>query len=189
MKPFIVYILCFLIITVFSCQKADNDKALVENLYNSYIRIPTDSLGKISIGNIEEREHKDNEHFNIIVYHDSTMCSACEVQRLYEWESFISGLKKEEGIELGITIIFSPSKGEYAKLINAIKNVKPSIPIYIDTTGCFIRNNTSIPPNSLLHTFVINKQGKVVLIGNMMNNKRLTNLFLKNIATKAQTKN
>lgn len=118
------------------------------------------------------------KHLKVVLFSDSLKCSSCEVHSLNEWDNFAQILKREKNIELDLVPIFSPSTRDYSSLKSALKNTKPSFPVYIDTTNCFIRCNPQIPSNSLFYTLVLNDQNRVIIIGNIMKNKRLYQLFL-----------
>ncbi len=54
--------------------------------------------------------------------------------------------------------------------------------IYIDTCNAFLDANPQIPDNEMFHTFVINKDGKVLMVGNPFANEKMEALFKKVIA-------
>lgn len=64
------------------------------------------------------------------------------------------------------------------------KNTLMNDQIYIDTMSVFARTNPNIPRNSILHTFLINEQGKVLLIGSPLHNNKIMNLSLEIIKSK-----
>lgn len=58
-----------------------------------------------------------------------------------------------------------------------MKTIPPSIPIYVDTLGVFNRNNRHIPSNPELHTFLLDSNGYVLLVGNPLENEKIEKLF------------
>src|SRR5574344_1226574 len=126
MKHYLLYISFAILLIFSSCRNSGNKEILIKNLYGSYINIKTDSIEEISIDNLMRDKSICNEQFNVIVYSDSTKCSSCEVQSLYEWDNFVDELKRDKGIGLGLVYIFSPTKEGYLNLKNSIKNAKPS---------------------------------------------------------------
>src|SRR5574344_1324288 len=50
--------------------------------------------------------------------------------------------------------------------------------VYIDTIDVFKQNNPQLPDSRIYHTFLLNKENKVVLIGNPLYNEHVEKLFL-----------
>lgn len=81
--------------------------------------------------------------------------------------------------------IVAPKKNQRAKILNIIKkDTLFNAYIYVDTTNIFERNNPRLPANKLLHTFLINSQGNVELIGNPITNMEIKKLLIKMINNK-----
>lgn len=51
--------------------------------------------------------------------------------------------------------------------------------VYLDTCNAFRRANPHIPDNPLFHTFVLNEQDSVVLVGDPFKNEKMERLLLK----------
>lgn len=158
-----------------ACQSSDSNLEIANKLLKSNIYLPIDSMEVFLHENYPESKNKNDK---VILYLDSTRCSSCELRTLTEWQSFVQLLRQEEGIELDIIWILSPSKKDYDTLKSSLKTIKPSFPVYIDIDNNFIRKNPQIPSDHLYHTLIINNDNHVILIGNIMKNKRLLNLFL-----------
>lgn len=169
-----------MIICCNACQQTSRNIDEVKNLLNSYITLPVDSMVEVRPTYLTKSKSQC-KHLRVILFSDSMKCSSCEVRTLGEWDNFAQILKRDKNLIIDLIPIYSPSAQDYSSLKSALKNAKPSFPVYLDTTNCFIRSNPQIPSNSLYHTFVLNDQNKVVLIGNIMKNKRLYHLFLKSI--------
>ena len=182
MKLAKIFFYGLLIICCHACQQSSNIKDEVDNLLNSNIALLVDSMEEIRPTYLSESRIQC-EHLKIVLFNDSLKCSTCEVRTLGEWDNFAQILKREKNITLNLIPIFSPSASDYLPLKSALKNSKPSFPVYLDTANCFIRSNPQIPSNKLYHTFVLDDQNRVVIIGNIMKNKRLYHLFLDCIET------
>lgn len=57
-------------------------------------------------------------------------------------------------------------------------------PVYIDTQGVFQQNNPHLSKNKLLHTFLLDENNNVILVGNPVRNLRVKDLYDKAIAQK-----
>ncbi|MBR2195950.1 MAG: hypothetical protein IJ911_10090 [Salinivirgaceae bacterium] len=54
-------------------------------------------------------------------------------------------------------------------------------PIFIDTANQFYKLNPHIPDNKLMHSFLLDSEGKVVLVGNPIQNQAMFDLYKKTI--------
>ena len=54
--------------------------------------------------------------------------------------------------------------------------------ILLDTKGEFLQNNPTIPKSQKYHTFMVDENNKVVLVGNPMGNEKMWELYKKEIA-------
>ena len=52
-------------------------------------------------------------------------------------------------------------------------------PVYIDTCTAFMKNNPTIPDNPIFHTFLLNWQDSVIMVGNPFRDKKRTEKFLR----------
>jgi len=160
-----------------ACQNSNRNIDLLNNLLKSKVILPVGSMEVICSKQEVNMVHQKN-YYKVILYNDSAVCSPCEVKSLLEWGYYSSSLKKEKGIDLSIIPIFSPSSKDYNSLKCAIKNVKPSFPVYIDRDNGVMKNNPQIPSNPLFHTLILDHEDKVVLVGNPLRNVEIEKLFL-----------
>lgn len=65
----------------------------------------------------------------------------------------------------------------------ALELFGPSYPALIDENGLFPAANPHIPADSRFHTFLLDKNGKVILIGDPVNNPPLWELYKSTITT------
>ena len=83
------------------------------------------------------------------------------------------------------TILLSIIQSEKTK-IEEMHNIAKPIGlcgyVYLDTCNAFLEANPQIPDNELFHTFVINNEGKVLMVGNPFQSKKMEALFKKVIA-------
>ena len=114
----------------------------------------------------------------LIKYSDSTECSTCMLKRMYDWEIVMDSLQHNDHI-IDILFIFSPPKDKInAFEENLIKNQYP-FPIYMDTCNAFLRANPHIPANPIMHSFLLDENDSVILVGNPVRNKKIEELFFK----------
>lgn len=167
-----VFALSFLI---HSC-KSDFEKAY-DSLNNSKIVIPSNMSvtceGKDTIiNNIWKSE------FKLVVYKDSMSCTPCFIETLPQWENI---LNKYDSKKLSILFILSPTKTKENDLRLLLQFSDFKYPVILDFEKSFRSANLQIPENKLFHTFLLDKNNKVVLVGDPLNNIEINNLFKKRL--------
>jgi hypothetical protein len=132
---------------------------------------------------------KDSLHFDIsdkfarfIVYVDSLECSSCRVGRMDEYNEIID-YQDSVGVQYMPIFIFSPPERIVEDLLYQIRISYFDYPILLDENGLFPAANPHIPADSRFHTFLIDKNGRVVLVGDPVNNPQLWELYKTTITT------
>lgn len=120
----------------------------------------------------------NNKKYTQIVFFDSVTCSPCMWKHMYQWNPII------DTTNLSFVFIFHVKKENKEKFIKAMQNDTIfSYPIYLDSIGVFLQKNPTIPHNKLLHSFLLNRNNQVVLIGNILQNPHLRDMFNKIVST------
>lgn len=117
-------------------------------------------------------------------YEDTTACSSCEIKQTYKWDDFIEEVKAFNK-NIGIYFIFSPQRKNIDIFYFLITTNPPASPIFVDTTNIFLRSNPHIPKNPALHTFLLDENNKVILVGNPLENKHIEEMFWRTVKEKS----
>lgn len=115
--------------------------------------------------------------FNMIVYVDSSECTPCELGHLRFWNPLIKESLEKSKYKTGLTIILAPKEKDWFDLNEEIKESDIPANIYIDSTYVFLKNNPFIPKEKKYHSFLLNKNNEIILVGNPVNNKRIKNIY------------
>lgn len=122
-----------------------------------------------------------NRDINIIVYIDKKECTPCSLGQMYLWEEFLNNLNKYRN-QISLTFIFNPSENIKKETWMRIPiNLKKKCSMYIDSKEFFPKANPQISQNILLHVCLVNKDGKILLVGNPIKNKQIKKLYIKKI--------
>jgi len=112
----------------------------------------------------------------MIVWFDSLSCTSCASSTMYEWNNIVIDADSMSQW-FSIVFLFSPRKKD-SYVVNAIlKGSKCEYPIFMDAKGNFIKQNPHLPQNQQLHTFLLDKNNKVVLVGSPLHNPPLWELY------------
>lgn len=119
-----------------------------------------------------------------IVYSDSTRCTPCRINKMYIWNSFLE-YSKNYNSQLSFYFIFCPAKKDIEGIkLAIINNSKFNYPIFLDTLGEFEKLNPHLPKNKALHSFLLDENNNVILVGDPLYNKEIKELFYKIVEEK-----
>jgi len=115
--------------------------------------------------------------YTYVIYTDSTSCSDCTISHLTDWSRLCVNQQITPN-RLSYVFIISPKRNQYASVLKHVVVLSDlGESVYIDTSGVFERRNPNIPSNKLLHTFLLDSDGNVMLIGNPINNLQIRSML------------
>lgn len=114
----------------------------------------------------------------MIIYYDSLLCGSCHVNKLWEWSDVVTHSTALRG-KFKPIFIFSPAKGKVNEVRVSLRSYQDILdwPVYLDGEGLFPGKNSELPANHNMHTFLLDKNNKPVLVGNPVGNEKLWNLY------------
>jgi hypothetical protein len=117
-----------------------------------------------------------------VVYTASLSCSSCRLKMMSDYAVIIDHRKEVDDLFVPL-FVFSPRVGQSTEIRNTLLLYRFDYPILLDEKGLFPAANPHIPADNRLHTFLIDRNGKVVLVGNPVNNPPLWELYKTTITT------
>ena len=112
----------------------------------------------------------------LVVYHDSLVCTTCQLSRMNDWDE-IAAYADSLDKWFRIIYLFAPKKGDWGRVKMALKSGRFDYPVFIDPQANFVRQNPNIPKDKRLHSFLLDKNNKVVLVGSPLHNPALWMLY------------
>jgi hypothetical protein len=109
------------------------------------------------------------DKYKIVLYIDSIGCTKCKIG-LQAWKAYI----REVNSEVDFLFYFHPKNEK--ELIFALKNELFNYPIYFDRNDELNKFN-HFPTNPMLQCFLLDKNNKVLAIGNPANNPQIWMLY------------
>lgn len=116
--------------------------------------------------------------YKILSYNDSTGCTACKLQ-LSSWLKFIYEVDSIVNKDISFVFYFFPK--DVKDLRNIIIRENFNYPVCIDEFDEFNTLN-NFPKERAFQTFLLNKENRVVAIGNPILNPKVKELYLKIIS-------
>ena len=174
-------ILLIAILNIFGSCGIFEAKAVLEKFLDSEV-ILSDDFEYLHEGRDTTFDVLNGLDSKLIVYFETKSCSTCEVPYINKYQEIINYNKWTKG-KFGIVFIFAPKSESYEEVKRAIeRNKTQGAIVLLDRNGGFIKQNPNIPKNRRYHIFMVDKDNKVVLVGNPLGNEKMWNLYKKEIA-------
>lgn len=110
----------------------------------------------------------------LVVFVDSLSCSSCFLNHLHSYSEVNDTLRNHGG---NLVVILNPQILRLEEVRSKFSTERYPFWCILDSKGEFIRNNPNLPGNKLLHTFTLDKDDNVVLVGDPSNNPKIMELL------------
>lgn len=162
-----------ILLSLSSCSERQKLRKTMSKFVQSEIQIPDD------LECMYNREltiiNKDTlKPYKLIVYYDSLDCSSCRISHLMDLYPLYD---MADTSNFSVITIFSPKKENLEEVSFQIQILDPTIPVYIDRLGSFAQFNQGIPLDVKFHSFLVNNDDIVVLVGNPLYNENIAGLL------------
>ena len=122
-------------------------------------------------------------NLRLIIYADTSECSSCKIGQMYLWEDYIQYATKYNG-KFRCYFIYSPAKKDIKYVQLTMRNSLIGYPVILDTLREFEKLNPHLPKNRALHTFLLDENNNVILVGSPLHNKKIEEMFYKIVKEK-----
>lgn len=172
MKRLSSFSFVFLVCVLLSCTNTNEIASLVGQWKDREIKFPTSPTytirGKDIVNFLSVGEYK------ILSYIDSIGCISCKLQ-LSQWKKLIN-MVDSANLSVDFLFFFSPEKDR--DVYRAINMADFNYPICIDSNDSLnVLNN--FPSDMAFQTFLLDRNNKVLAIGNPIHNPKVKELYLK----------
>ena len=117
---------------------------------------------------------------SMVMYYDSTECSQCRISHLADCLPLYE-LADSIGVFRVVTI-FAPRQEEYNELMASLMKLDFPYPLYVDFDGSFCKANPGIPEDRRFHSFLLDRDGHPVFVGDPVASGTMWSLFEKALA-------
>ena len=162
-----------------SCFENKNNilSKLVEEWQGKEIKFPENSIFTVSTTDTVNYQIPNSE-YKIVTYIDSIGCVSCKLQ-LPKWKEFIAQIDSASNETVPFLFFFQPK--DKKELRHILRRDNFSLPVCIDTEDRFNKLN-HFPSEMMFQTFLLDKDNKVIVIGNPIHNLKVRDLYLQKIA-------
>lgn len=173
---YLSFILCFLLL----CSCKENNKhriaRLVQEWQGKEIKFPENITFTRYVRDTVDYQIPET-NYKVLIYVDSIGCISCKLQ-LYEWKQLIAHTDSITGGTVPFLFFF------YTKDYNEIRHVlrvdQFDLPVCIDK-GDRLNKLNKFPSDMAFQTFLLNKDNKVIVIGNPVHNAAVKELYMQQI--------
>jgi len=159
-----------------SCVESETDKIarLVKEWEGKEILFPARSVFTVQ-GKDTVDFSLANADYKIVTYIDSVGCTSCKLQ-LPRWKEFMAEVDSVVKTYVPFAFYFHPKDMKELRYITRRDDF--TYPVCFDETDRFNALNR-FPANMTFQTFLLNKDNKVVALGNPVHNPKVKELYLK----------
>lgn len=150
---------------------------IIQQMKEHKVYIPYDSLSCYINDSLLVHPLCEDAPFKMIVYSDTSQCSTCYLKSLYHWKDFVESKYSLNG-NLSFIFIVGTRNGDARLVRNNLFRTELEYPIYIDDKNAFISANPSIPKEHTYHTFLIDQNDSILLVGNPLFNVKIEKMLL-----------
>lgn len=163
---------CLLLCLLISCT--GDKKHIIERLVNEWngksIEFPDNPVFFLNGAVVQDTIPVSN--YKILSYIDSAGCTSCKL-RLSQWMKFIAEL---DSVDANVPILFFICPNDIWELKKVLRRERFHYPICIDEKDELNELN-NFPSLSHFHTFLLNRDNKIIAMGNPISNIEVKKLY------------
>lgn len=173
MKTVYYILLLTLMSIVISCEnkKFSNE---IKQLQSTPINLSC-CKDAVFIRNGVETNYSDADSvYKLIIYIDSTSCSPCFISSMLEYTETIETF---DSAGVSTLFIFEPARQHEQDVIASIKRNAYPFQTVVVSNRRFSALNPHIPSTTVLHSFLLNENNNVTIVGNPVLNPKIRELM------------
>lgn len=169
-----------------SCKETEKEKItrLVTEWQGKEIRFPKEMVFTRYLTDTVDWQIPESD-YKVLIYVDSIGCTSCKLQ-LHKWKEMIDYTDSITGSKVPFVFVFQPK--DLKEMQYLLKRDRFDLPVYMDLDDRLNKLNR-FPSDLTFQTFLLNKENRVVVLGNPVHNLAVKDLYLKQIAGHAPSPN
>lgn len=171
-----IFVIGFILFFLGACSEDSHVYQMVEEWDGKEILFPENV--SFSVGEVASVDNPllRTTPYKIVHYTDSMGCMSCKL-RLNDWALFVADLQAEFQEMVPVYMFFCPKKGS-GEIISLIESSGYKSPVCIDA-GDSLNKLNHFPSDMAFRTFLLDKDNKVLAIGNPVLNPKVKDLYLR----------
>lgn len=161
-----------------ACNSRKNDILdKVKKMQSTAIKIPYERMNCWTNDSIYKISPWSESKLKLVHYIDSSTCNSCYLKEAAK-NGLLHRLESLTNNKLYNVFIANPSNQQKNKLRTEFNKKLTPQTLFVDTAHIFAQMNPNIPPESMYHTFLLDENNKVILVGNPMVNKQIVEMIV-----------
>lgn len=172
------YYLLYIFLMLYVCYSCNNDNRIADEIKEMTGReIVFPSGYKILSSNDSLCEHLlQYDNIKVITFIDNLPCTECGLRAIRDWGECIKTINKD------VSYILVVQTEDSKELIGMKDSIQLETPLLFYSTDTFmVANELNVLTRN--KTFLLNRENKIVLVGEPFGNEKLTQLYKKTIAS------
>lgn len=112
--------------------------------------------------------------YKLVIFIDSLSCSPCFVSHMLDYMGTVVDF---DSVGVNTLFIFEPKEEQKESLVSSLKELAYPIRTTVVPNGKFSSANPHLPSSSVLHSFLLNGNNEVMVVGNPMRNSNIKKLM------------
>lgn len=174
----ICFFILLLSLAALSCNRTENSskddlKNYISQFIGKELVLPADSSCHLFDKNygIENL----NADYAIVSYIDAEGCTPCHLKLPY-WKELNNNLDTISDVYVTTLLVIKPDTLD--KVTSFLEEAAYDYPVIVDTVGKWTLRN-ELPEINTLRTFLIDKAGKILALGNPVENEDISNIYMR----------
>ncbi|MBR5611780.1 MAG: DUF1573 domain-containing protein, partial [Bacteroidaceae bacterium] len=172
----VVWIMCVWLLVSCSESREEAVYRLVKEWTGKEIKFPERSVFTVQGKDTVDFTFQDAD-YKVLVYVDSIGCTSCKLQ-LDRWKKVIKEMREETGKDIPFLFFFHPK--DMKELRYLTRRDSFTYPVCFDEDDK-LNDLNRFPSDMTFQTFLLDKDNKVVSVGNPVHNPKVKELYLKHI--------
>lgn len=162
-----------LLFPTLSCNRESIDEKL-SRMKSSTINLNLENMQCWSADTLVVSRPWESKPLKLCVFVSDEFCTSCYLKKMFQWEDF---LELEKEYDFYIYFIFEPQEGCEDNFQIFFYQAELDHPFYLDKNKEFLSVNASIPDERMFHTFLLDENNKVILVGDVLHNEEVERQF------------
>lgn len=167
-----------------SKQKMQDD---IRHMQSSPISMPYSDMVCWAEDSISPIELCQKAKLKLVHYVDSVQCTTCYLQKIAQHNKLYQ-LEHESNLRFVNVFVIAPGSKTKQSLLSDYKNKLLPQVLFVDTARIFARKNKAIPSEEMYHTFLLNENDSVILVGNPVIYPKIAKMFHSIVKERLQLK-
>lgn len=186
MRKLVYYMFLLIVNTSLYCACSSQKKELkgiVKHMQSQTISIPYNRMNLWTPDSILAISPWEKAKLKFVHYVDSATCSSCYLHKVTNYE-LLFNMEKVSNNEFFNLFIINPDNNTKRILESEYYDKLIPSTIFVDSANIFRKINPTIPSEMMYHTFLLDENDKVILVGNPMVNPKIEQMLISMVEDK-----